>query len=413
VKRSALSAIAWKLALGACAAPAAVPPTIAPTEPATATATAVPVRATAPSTAVIAAPTAVGATAVTLNGPTHVAFDAAGNLYVAVCGGPGVVKIDSAGKLSVFASRELGGFSGDGGPAISAEINCAQGLAFDREGNLYLADQLNNRIRRIDRNGIISTVAGSGPVTLLGLAGPPILDLGNQVGDGGPATAARLQLPSDVAFDAAGNLYIDDGGNNRIRKVDAKGILTTVAGNGTPGFSGDGGPATAAQLNSHSTFIDPPGGIAIDSSGNLYIADSFNHRVRKVDGQGIITTVAGNGGPTVAGDGGLAISATLSAPIGLAFDASDNLYIAATESVLIFDNRIRKVDMHGVITTMAGTGEPSYSGDGGPATAAALRVPSGIGFDAQGNMYFADSGNGRVRKVDKKGIITTVAGGVP
>jgi trimeric autotransporter adhesin len=324
-----------------------------------------------------------------------------------------VVKIDSRGKLTLIASRQEGGFSGDGGPAISAEINCAQGLAFDYDGNLYVADFWNNRIRRIDRNGIITTVAGSGPVPLLGPNGGTIVDLGNRVGDGGPATAALLQLPTDVAFDPAGNMYIADGSNYRIRKVDRQGMITTVAGNGTPGFSGDGGPATAAQLDAHATSNKPPGSIAVDAAGNLYIADSFNGRVRKVDGQGIITTIAGNGGQAFSGDGGPAISATLAFPTGLAFAADGSLYISSAPSDFILDSRIRKIDPKGIITTVAGSGAVDFFGDGGPATAALLRYPSGIGLDASGNLYIADLGNDRVRKIDQRGIINTVVGGVP
>ena len=390
------------LALGACA-PA---PTAAPTHPATATAlppTAVPIAATVQSTPAGSGNIAVPAISVQLD-PNGFAFDADGNLYVSNGGysqGPRISKVDPFGLLTNYAGTGGNGFSGDGGAALSADFADAGGLAFDRDGNLYVADGLNNRIRRIDRKGIISTVAGSGP---------SFPDPGGFAGDGGPATAARLYSPTDVAFDADGNMYIADAGNNRIRKVDRQGIITTVAGNGTAGFSGDGGPATAANLNLE---LNNPN-IALDADGNVYVTDGGNGRVREIDKQGIITTIAGSGGSDVSSDGGQATDTVLTHPTGLAFDAEGNLYVATLDVQGNHDSRVRRIDKHGIITTVAGTGAlGDVGGDGGPATSANVSNPQGLAFDAEGNLYIADAGNGRVRKVDKKGIITTFAGGAP
>ena len=220
----------------------------------------------------------------------------------------------------------------------------------------------------------------------------------HEVDTSGPAINARLIRPFGVALDDAGNLYIADRDDPRIRKVDAGGTITTVAGIRTRGFSGDGGPATSAQINS-------PRGVALDGAGNLYIVDTGNNRIRKVDTSGIITTVAGTGDAGFSGDGGPATSARLSGPRGVALDDAGNLYIADRDN-----NRIRKVDTSGTITTVAGTGDAGFSGDGGPALSATLNGPSGVALDGAGNLYIAEFGNSRIRKVDTSGTITTVAG---
>jgi sugar lactone lactonase YvrE len=210
------------------------------------------------------------------------------------------------------------------------------------------------------------------------------------------ATAASLAAPAQVAYDAAGNLYIADLNDNVIRKVDLAGIITTVAGTGEQGFSGDGGPATSAQL-------DSPAGVAVDASGTIYIADTHNHRIRKVSG-GIITTVAGTVTSGFSGDGGPAASAMLSNPTALAVDSSGNLYIADTDN-----HRIRKLSGT-TITTVAGTGEQGFSGDGSAATSAAIDSPNGVAVDASGAIYIGDTHNQRVRMVNSSGIISTLAG---
>jgi sugar lactone lactonase YvrE len=404
------------LVLSACASPAAVP-----TEPETSTAppptvTAAPPTVTArPPTATVAPEMArtsgpgagVPATSFFLIKPLGLAFDADGKLYVSVCAEGAdiqIFQIDQSGQLTVYAGLSQG-FSGDGGPASEASFGCLGKLAFDRAGALIMADIGNNRIRRIDQKGIVSTVAGNGPTR-----GDP----GDFGGDGGPATLAQLWYPVDVAPDSAGNLYIADSGNNRIRKVDPQGVITTVAGNGTAGFAGDGGPATAAQLNIQlAPDASSSEAIALDAAGNLYIADGGNARVRKVDSKGIITTIAGTGEPGYSGDGGPATAAQLSRPAGLAFDAAGALYIADSPSLTFSNgNRIRKIDKAGTISTVAGSGEGGFSGDGGPATSAHLLQPLSIAFDTQGNLYIVDTGNNRIRKVDQNGIITTVAGTV-
>ncbi len=231
---------------------------------------------------------------------------------------------------------------------------------------------------------VISTVVGNGT--------------GAYGGDGGPATLAELGQPRGVVFDTHGNLFIDDDWNNRIRKVSPSGVITLVAGNGATSFGGDGGPATAAAMNG-------PGPCVVDALGNVYIADYYNYRIRKVNTAGIITTYAGNGGAGFTGDGGAATAAAIDFPWGVAVDAAGNLYIGAQAS-----NRIRKVSPSGIITNFAGTGTPGFSGDGGAATAAELNIPNGLTVDGAGNVYIADVGNSRIRKVTPAGIISTIAG---
>ncbi|MFE9424037.1 NHL repeat-containing protein [Kitasatospora sp. NPDC006697] len=216
--------------------------------------------------------------------------------------------------------------------------------------------------------------------------------------DGGPATATTLYGPNDVAVDGAGNLYIADYYNQRIRKVDAKGIITTVAGNGTAGYGSDGGPATATPINY-------PYGVLVAADGSVYFSEWYGNRIRKVDPAGIITTVAGNGNGGFGSDGGPATATSISYPSGIALDTAGNLYIADWSN-----QRIRRVDTRGIITTVAGNGIAGFGSDGGPATATSLYNPTGVTVDPAGNLYIADWSNQRIRKVDTKGIITTVAG---
>lgn len=217
-------------------------------------------------------------------------------------------------------------------------------------------------------------------------------------GDGGPATKAEMNVPAGLAFDAKGNLYIADRANHRVRRVDTKGTITTVAGNGTAGFSGDGGPATKASLNL-------PSGLVVDSKGNLYIADRSNNRVRVVSSNGIIKTFAGNGENGYHGDNMPALKATLDKPFGLALDKHNNLYIADRGN-----NRVRKVDASGLISTVAGDGGFYFIGDNGPAYRASIAGPTGLAVDGDGNVYIADRQNNRIRMVDKLGMIRTVMG---
>ncbi len=325
------------------------------------------------------------ATEATLVFPVDLALDGSGNLYIADNGNHRVRKVDSSGTITTFAGTGAGtgGFSGDGGQAAAAELNFPTGVAVDGSGNVYIADTDNNRIRKVDSSGVITTVAGTGTYGCSG--------------DGGSAISAQLRRPQDVAVDGSGNVYIADTRCHVVRKVDSSGVITKVAGVGTRGTGGDGGPATSAQ-------VEWPVEIELDGSGNLYISQSKNERIRKVDSSGIITTVA-RGDLNSAGDGGPATAALLDEPSEVAVDGRGNLYIVDTE-----DERIRKVNSAGVITTVAGTGTAGFSGDDGPATAAQLETPVDVAVDGRGNLYIADAENFRIRKVDSAGIITTVAG---
>lgn len=287
--------------------------------------------------------------------------------------------------ITTVAGNKTSGHSGDGGPATSASLFLPKGMAVDGHGNLFIADTANNRIRKVLANGHISTVAGDGQA-------------GNG-GDNGPAIRASLDLPQGVAVDAAGTIYIADTNNHRIRKVGLDGVMTTVVGaRGKAKFDGDGGLGRSASVNG-------PAGLAVDALGNLYIADQFNHRIRKLDTNNQISTVAGNGTNGYSGDEGPATGASLSGPAGVAVDALGNLYIADQ-----WNHRVRKVDEDGLISTVAGNGTPAYSGDGGPATGAGLNSPTGVALDALGNLYIADQSNHRIRRVADMGIISTVAG---
>jgi hypothetical protein len=295
-----------------------------------------------------------------------------------------------AQTITTIAGTGISGYSGDGGAATSAKINFPSGVAADSAHNIYIADFNNSVVRKVSAAGVITTFAGQ--------------SVSGYTGDGGAADSATLNTPQDVAVAPDGSVYIADAGNNVIRKVSTSGIITTVAGNGTGGFYGDGGLADTAEL-------DQPTGITVDRAGNLYIADYNNYRIRKVDTSGIITTVAGNGyGSGVgtggySGDGGMATSAELFYPVSVAVDNTGNLYIADFQN-----NVIRKVNTSGIITTVAGTGVAGFSGEGGAATAAKLSTPSHVAVDTIGNLYISDIGNNRIRKVNTLGIINAIAG---
>ncbi|WP_322754609.1 protein kinase domain-containing protein [Frankia sp. Cas3] len=296
----------------------------------------------------------------------------------------------SSPLITTVAGTGTGGFTGDGGPATHAQLANPDGVAVDNTGTLYIADQDNNRVRRVGTDGTITTLAGTGTA--------------GYAGDGGPATHAQLANPHGVAVDSTGTLYIADEGNQRVRRVGTDGTITTVAGTGTEGFTGDGGPATHAQLAY-------PEGVAVDRTGTLYITDQGNQRVRRVGTDGTITTVAGTGtaGYAVyagyAGDGGPATHAQLANPHGVAVDSTGTLYIAD-----LSNNRVRRVGTDGTITTVAGTGTEGFTGDGGPATHAQLAYPEGVAVDRTGILYITDQDNHRVRRVGTDGTITTVAG---
>jgi uncharacterized protein (TIGR03437 family) len=288
------------------------------------------------------------------------------------------------GVIRTIAGNGAASYSGDGGQAILAALNHARGIAVDASGNVYIADTDNSRIRRVSPTGMITTIAGNG--------------LAGDCCDGVPAVSASLSDVMAVALDGQGNLYVADSSHRRIRKIGADGMINTIAGIGIEGFSGDNGPANRAM-------IGRPVAMTFDSAGNLYFADSTTQRVRKITPGGVITTVAGNGIDAYSGDGGQATAASLGFPIGVAVDGSGNLYIADGDN-----NRVRKVTADGTITTVAGNGTGGYSGDGASAQNASLNIPSDVAVDAAGNLYIADAGNNRVRKVDTSGAITTVAG---
>lgn len=293
--------------------------------------------------------------------------------------------IAQAQYISTIAGTTSGGYSGDGGQATAAQISQPAGTAFDNAGNMYIADKGNHVIRKVTPAGIITTVAGNGT-------------LGAASGSGGAATATALGRPMGICVDSVNNLYFADNSNHLIRKVSAAGIITTIAGNGIPVYTGSGIPATASSVAS-------PTCVAIDHAGNLYIGDATNRVVMKINDTGLMTLFAGNHGTIpVGGDGGAATNAGLGSVAGLAFDNVGNLYIADGNC------RVRMVDAAGIIHTVAGTGALGSSGSGGPATAATFDGISAVAVDASGNIFIADRNNYLIRKVDPTGIVTRYAG---
>jgi uncharacterized protein (TIGR03437 family) len=313
-----------------------------------------------------------------LNLPYYAVF-AGGNLYIADQLNEAVRYVTGAtGVITTIAGDGTAGFTNDGVTATTSELSSPCGVWVDGSGNLYIADTGNNAVRMVTASkGIISTIAG--------LESTP-----GYLGDGSGALSASLSKPSSVVFDSSGNMYIADSGNNVIRKVNTAGIISTYAGDfNTPGYTGDGGPATKVGVG-----LDDPVAIALDAAGNLYIADSNNDVIRKVTAtSGIITTIAGTGTYGFSGDGGSAVRAQLWQPKGVAVDAAGNVYISDT-----LNNRIRVVAPNGTISTVIGTGAQGYSGDGGVATAATLNHPQGLSFDTAGNLYIADNGNYVIRQ---------------
>ena len=323
------------------------------------------------------------AIAAQLRGPTEVGEDADGNLYVSDLGNRRVRRITPDGRIDTLAGNGTPGFSGDAGPARSAQLLLPSDVCVD-ERNTYIADTRNHRIRRIDEREIITTAAGNGRAGF--------------GGDGAAALAATLNQPASVISDRAGGIFFADKGNHRIRRVYANGRIATIAGTGTAGDAPDGGTADAIPLNG-------PTGLALSESGELWIADTLNHRIRRLNLDGTVSLVAGAGTPGYSGDAGSARLAHLNTPLAVALAASGDLYIADSGN-----NRIRRIDGRGIITTVAGTGTPRFGGDDGPATEAQLNGPSGLAFDAAGNLYVVDALNRRIRKVDGTGVITTIAG---
>ena len=326
-----------------------------------------------------------------LNGPSSVAFDSKGNMFIADQVNNVIRMVATNGNISTVAGNNVGGYTGDGAAAISAQINTPNSVAVDSKGNFYFSDFSNHVVRMVNTSGTISTFAGS-QAQGSGFSG-----------DGGAATAAAMGFPTGIAFDSTGNLYISDYGtfadfnsvgNNRIREVLAStNIISTIVGNGGVGFSNGGGVALSAHLNGVAQ-------VAVDTHGNLYFADAFNNEVRKVVlATGTISLLAGS--PTAAfgysGDGGQAINALLNNPTGVAVDTAGNVYICDTYNAVI-----RMVTPDGIIHTIAGSTSgpnPGFSGDGGPALSAQFNVPYAVTVDAAGNLFVADYGNNVIRKL--------------
>ncbi|MBI3951846.1 MAG: hypothetical protein HY314_15465 [Acidobacteria bacterium] len=305
------------------------------------------------------------------------AVDSEGNLYVSDTSNHRIRRIDRSGIITTVAGTGTPGFNGDQRLATTAQLAAPTGITVDAVGNLYIADLGNHRIRRVDPSGIIITIAGNG---VAGFSG-----------DGGLALEASFNYPTDVVFDGLGTFYIADVGNYRVRRVDLNGIVTTVAGNGQRAFAGDGGPAPEASFKGVAN-------LAITPTNDLLIVDRFSHRVRRIDQNGMITTLAGDGTFGYNGDGIPADQASMRLPQDVALDQAGNVYIAD-----FANHRIRRVDSAGIITTLAGTGASGFSGDGGPADQASLNSPSAVAVDVAGNVYFADSFNYRIRVVRATG----------
>jgi uncharacterized protein (TIGR03437 family) len=319
------------------------------------------------------------ATAAELYLPSTVTLDAVGNLYIADTGTNRVRQVSSSGTIATFAGTGMAAPGGEATPAVSTSLMTPTAAALDPSGNLFIVETGANRIRAVTADGLITTIAGTGVAGL----GPDSL----------PATQTQLRAPQGVCLDRSGNLYIVDTGNSRILMAPPLSLVTTIAGNGGAGAAGDGGLAPFAQLNQ-------PTACAADSAGNLYIADTYNHSIRKVDPTGTITTVAGTGIAGNGGDEGPATSASLNAPRGIAVDDNGDLYISDTGN-----NAIRLVTPDGLIHTIAGTGTAGFSGDGGAALSAAVNTPGGIQLDGSGDLYFADTNNNRVRQLMPTGAI--------
>ena len=382
------------------------------------------------------------ATEASLHFPSDVDIDLEGNLYISDRSNNRIRKVNSAGIITTIAGLGKPGYRGDFGPAKESLLKHPFGISLDDKGNIFIADRGNNRVRKIDQLGIITTIAGDGTHSF--------------GGDYGPANQSSLAFPTDVIVDSLGVVYIADRNNNRVRKIDRSGVITTlmglsqtefngdneiaaettlhlpfaltligedrllvvdrnhfrirevklqsskvatIAGNGNFLFKGDGGPGSGATL-------EAPSGIALDSKGNILFVDRLHQRIRKIDNKGFIDTVIGNGKQGNEGNGRASIEATLHLPEVLIIDSEDNLYLTQRSGNAWI---IRKSNTEGIISHYAGNGRQGNSGDGGPAIDASFHTISDIAADESGNIYVADSINRNIRKIDKHGIISTIA----
>jgi sugar lactone lactonase YvrE len=377
-----------------------------------------------------------------LNYPSDLVCDGKGNLYISDRSNNRIRKVDSQGTITTIVGMGLPEFGGDFGPATGAFLKYPFGIDLDQKGNLYIADRGNNRIRKVDTQGIITTIAGDGTHFFSG--------------DYGPATRASLAYPTDVVVDGQGNLYIADRNNNRIRKVSSLGIMTTVMGTGESGYNGDNEIASESTLHlpfalalsldgklvivdrnhfrvrgmdlkSHSittlagngdfwfrgdggpgtgATLDSPSGMAVDSRGHVIFSDKMHNRLRLIDEKGFIFTFAGTGNQGNEGDGGTALEASLFLPGAVAVGPKNNIYFVSPQGSSKF---VRKIDPQGRITRFAGNGVLGDEGDGGPAVRASFGVIQDIAVDGQGNVYLADLTNRKVRKVNTQGVVSTLA----
>jgi sugar lactone lactonase YvrE len=312
------------------------------------------------------------ATLATLDDPESVAIGPSVGIYIADTGNNCIRKVGANGMIATVAGTGEEGYLGDGGAAVAAKLSAPRGVAVDSSGNVYIADTGNNCVREVSTSGIITTLAGTGEE--------------GYIGDGGPATSAKLSAPRGVAVDSSGNIYVADTGNHCIREIRVSKIITTITGDGTPSYSGDGGAAIRAELCA-------PRGVAVGPAGRIYIADTGNNCIRIVDRRGNIATIAGNGVPLFMGERKAAISAYLNSPDGIAVDSSGNVFISDT-----LNQRVRRIGADGIIETVVGTGAQGEAGDGFPPASAELSYPCGIAVDTSGNVYIADSKNNRVRR---------------
>ena len=317
-----------------------------------------------------------------INQPFGIVCDTSNNIYFTDQLNNRIRKINTLGIISTICGTGIAGYSGDSGPAILAQIDTPVGICIDTSNNIYFSDN-NFRIRKINTLGIISTIAGGGSSGL---------------GDGGLATDAQITNSFGIVCDTSNNIYFSDSGNQRIRKINTSGIISTICGTGTYGFSGDGGLATLAK-------ISQPAGLYIDTSNNIYFSDSGNQRIRKINASGIISTICGTGIGGYNGDSILASTAQIYFPYGLYIDTSNNIYFSDYNN-----NRIRKINTSGIISTIAGIGTIGFSGDGASSVLSEIYYPYGLYKDTLNNIYIADSSNNRIRKINTSGIISTIAG---